>query len=105
MSTFRVYGMTEAKARQIARSLAPKNNESIEDYETRVQERFEKLMNGGKEVPLSAAFDAPQFARQFIDIARRSGRCRNLHIKYPVQVKAMRKNKPVMKTVWTTLDQ
>lgn len=62
-------------------------------------------MGGKQEVPLSASFDAPQFAKQFIDIARRSGRCRNLHIKYPVQVKAMRKNKPVMKTVWTTYEQ
>lgn len=59
MSTFRVYGMTESKARQMSRTLAPKSNESIEDYETRVQERFEKLMSGSKEVPLSASFDAP----------------------------------------------
>lgn len=105
MSTFRVYGMTEAKARQLGRALPPKNRESIEEYEERVQERIEKLMNGSQVVPLSALFDAPQFAQQFIAMAQRSGRCRDLCIKHPVRVQAIRKFKPITKTVWTTYTQ
>lgn len=100
MTTFRVYGMTESKARQLARALPPKNRESIEDYENRVQERFERLMSGGKEVPLSTAFDAPQFAKQFIDLAKRAGRYRNLHIRRPETIQVQRGKKTVSTTYW-----
>lgn len=100
MSTFRVYGMTESKARQMARALPPRNQESIEDYEKRVQERFEKLMDGSKEVPLSTAFDAPEFAQQFMALARRAGRCRNLHIRRPETIHVKRGKKMVPTTYW-----
>ncbi|MDC8443728.1 hypothetical protein JJO83_13655 [Halomonas aquamarina] len=60
MSTFRVYGMTECKARQLARaSTPPKPGDSVDEYEERVQERFEKIMDSARQVPLSTAFDAP----------------------------------------------
>ena len=72
----------------------------MDEYEERVQERFEKIMDSARQVPLSAAFDAPQYAEQFIQMAKKAGRARNLCIKYPEKVKALRKNKPVMQTVW-----
>lgn len=101
MSTFRVYGMTEHKARQMARaSVFPKSRESVEEYEERVQQRFEKIMDSARQVPLSTAFDAPQYAEQFIQMAKKAGRVSNLCIKYPAKVKVLRKNKPVMQTVW-----
>jgi len=34
-------------------------------------------------------------------MAKKAGRVSNLCIKYPAKVKVLRKNKPVMKTVWT----
>lgn len=104
--TFRVYGMTECKALQLARaSTPPKPGESVSDYEDRVQERFEKIMESKRQVPLSSSFDAPQFANQFIEIAQRSGRARGLHIRHPVKVQVMRRNKPVTQTVWTEYTQ
>jgi len=101
MSTFRVYGMTEHKAKHLARSSTPPiPRESVAEYEERVQERFKKIMGSKRSVPLSSSFDAPQFASQFMDLAKRSGRCRGLHIRHPVKVQVMRRNKPVTTTVW-----
>jgi hypothetical protein len=31
----------------------------VDEYEERVQERFEKIMDSARQVPLSTAFDAP----------------------------------------------
>ncbi|MGO3214802.1 MAG: hypothetical protein ACTIJ4_01730 [Halomonas sp.] len=101
MSSFRVYGMTECKALQLARaSTAPKSAESVSEFEDRVTERFNQIMEGKRNVPLSQPFDAPQFARQFIEMAKRSGRARDLRVMYPKKVQVMRKNKAVMQTVW-----
>lgn len=78
----------------------PKPRESVDEYEERVQERFEKIMASARQVPLSAAFDAPQYAEQFIQMAKKSGRARDLHIRYPKKVQVMKRKKPVMQTVW-----
>ena len=83
----------------------PQPGESISDYEQRVQKRFDKIMESKRQVPLSSSFDAPQFANQFIEIAQRSGRARGLHIRLPVKVQVMRRNKPVTQTVWKEYTQ
>ncbi|SES11747.1 hypothetical protein SAMN04487958_107160 [Vreelandella subterranea] len=106
MSTFRVYGMTECKAMQLARASTPPHPlESVEEFEARVQERFKKIMEGNRAVPLSSSFDAPQFANQFIEIAQRSGRARGLHIRHPVKVHVLRGKKPATRTVWKEYKQ
>ncbi|SDL78779.1 hypothetical protein SAMN05661010_02555 [Modicisalibacter muralis] len=51
-------------------------------------------------VPISAVFDAPQFAREFITLAQRTGRCRSLHIRRPVEVDVVVRGKPKKKTEW-----
>lgn len=98
---FRVYGMTESKALQLARqNTFPLSGESLADFEKRIQKRFNKTMESKRKVPLSKAFDAPQFANQFIFLAKRSGHARDLHIRHPVEVKVVKRGKPVTKTVW-----
>lgn len=72
----------------------------MDEYEERVQERFEKIMGSARQVPLSAAFDAPQYAEQFIQMAKKAGRARNLCIKYPKKVQVVKRKKAVMQTVW-----
>lgn len=72
----------------------------MDEYEERVQERFEKIMDSARQVPLSAAFDAPQYAEQFIQMAKKAGRARNLCIKYPKQVLVKKRTKTVYQTVW-----
>jgi len=106
MSTFRVYGMTECKALQLARaSTPPQAGESVSEYEERVLERFNVIMESKRKVPLSAPFDAPQYAKQFIEIAKRSGRARDLRIMFPKKVQVMKRNKPVTQTVWQEYTQ
>lgn len=101
MSTFRVYGMTECKARQLARASTPPHaRETLDEYEERVQKRFESIMNSNRQVPISAAFDAPQYAEQFIRMAKQAGRSRNLCIKYPKKVLVRKRKKSVYQTVW-----
>jgi hypothetical protein len=41
----------------------------------------EAIMAGGKVKQLSQMFDAPQYAQQFIELARRAGRSRDLRIR------------------------
>lgn len=99
--SFRVYGMTEHEARRLAqRSTPPTLADSLADWEAKVAEKAEKIMESKRNVPLSAVYDAPQFCREFIDLALRSGRCRGLHIRRPVKVEVTRRGKPVEKVVW-----
>ncbi|MFW6344722.1 MAG: hypothetical protein ACOC0M_00100 [Halomonas sp.] len=98
---FRVYGMTEHEDRRIAeRSTPPQSVDTPQQWEEVVAEKMEKLMAIKRQAPLSAIYDAPQFCEEFIVLARRSGRCRGLHIRRPVKVMAKRRGKPVETTVW-----
>ncbi len=49
--------------------------------EEAVTKYVDKLMSGEKVKQLSNMFDAPQYAQQFIDLAKRSGDCRDLRIR------------------------
>lgn len=92
MSTFAVFGMTMAWALSEARKKTPNNRPNpktggppieltLAEWMVKVERNAEHIMAGAKIRQRSPAFDAPQFARQFVDLARKSGRCRDLKIR------------------------
>ena len=92
MSTFAVFGMTLDVAKTEARKKtagtrknpkAPGGVEPIPEAEwlELVAKRTEKIMGGGTVRQLSPLFDAPQYAEQFIELARRTLRCRDMQIR------------------------
>ncbi|AUO23200.1 hypothetical protein [Pseudomonas sp. NC02] len=92
MSTFAVFGMTLDVAKTEARKKtagtrknpkAPGGVEPIPEAEwlKLVAKRTEKIMGGGTVRQLSPLFDAPQFAEQFIELARTTLRCRDMQIR------------------------
>lgn len=92
MSTFAVFGMTmalaltEAKKNTVTTRPNPRTGQppielSLEEWMIKVQRNADHIMGGAKVRQLSPVFDAPQFARQFIELARKSGRCRDLKIR------------------------
>lgn len=90
MSTFAVFGMTRAVALQDARKTTPttKRNQSSSQQLTQAEwlaeceKRADKIMAGTKVKQLSGMFDAPQFANQWIELQRKAGQCRDLHIRH-----------------------
>jgi len=98
---FRVYGMTEHEARRIAeRSTPPNSVGTPKEWDEVVAKKMEMIMESKRQAALSAIYDAPQFCEEFIAPARRSGRCRGLHVRRPVRVTVTRRGKPVETTVW-----
>lgn len=92
MSTFAVFGMTLDVAKTEARkktagtrknAKAPGGVEPIPEAEwlELVAKRTEKIMGGGTVRQLSPLFDAPQYAEQFIELARKTQRCRDMQIR------------------------
>lgn len=85
MSTFAVFGMTRAMALEIARkqtSTRHKGNDLSEtEWLALVEQVADEIMAGERVRQLSPMFDAPQYAAEFIDIAKRTERCRDLQVK------------------------
>lgn len=92
MSTFAVFGMTEAvalaEARRTTKTKKPSGKTGVPavdmspaEWEEAVQRTAEAIMAGEKVKQFSALFDSPQFAHQFIDLAKRAGACRDLKIR------------------------
>ena len=92
MSTFAVFGMTLDLANTEARKKtsgtrknlkAPGGVEPIPEAEwlAMVEKRAQKIMGGGTVRQLSPMFDAPQYAEQFIELARKTLKCRDMHIR------------------------
>lgn len=92
MSTFAVFGMTLDLANTEARKKtsgtrknlkAPGGVEPIPEAEwlALVEKRVQKIMGGGTVRQLSPMFDAPQYAEQFIELARKTLKCRDMHIR------------------------
>lgn len=89
MSTFAVFGMSENWAREEAREQTSTHQiengkrleRTIPEWEAAVEAYVAKIMAGKKCVRLSPMFDAPQYAQQFMDMARRSITCRDLRIR------------------------
>lgn len=105
MSTFAVFGMSENWAREEAKEHTPtfKNEDgkrvdlSVSEWEAEVEAQVAKIMAGNKCVRLSPMFDAPQYAQQFMDMARKSIVCRDLKIRTKaVLVDALKK--PILNT-------
>lgn len=103
MSTFAVFGMSENWAREEAKEYTPtfKNVDgkridlTVTEWQAEVEAQIAKIMAGKKCVRLSPMFDAPQYAQQFMDMARKSIVCRDLKIRTKA-VLVDAKNKPIM---------
>lgn len=103
MTTFAVFGMSENWAREEAKEHTPtfkhENGKRIDltvsEWEEEVESQIKKIMAGKKCVRLSPMFDAPQYAQQFVEMARKSIVCRDLKIRTKaVLVDAI--NKPIL---------
>lgn len=90
MSTFAVFGMTRAMALKDAQKNTPTTKGAGStivqmteaEWVEAVMRKADKVMAGSKVKQISHLFDAPQFAEQFIELQRKSGGCRDLHIRY-----------------------
>ena len=91
MSTFTVFGMTrdvalaEAKKRTKGTRKNVKAPGGVEpvplaEWQELVEKKTEQIM-GGTARQLSPLFDAPQYAEQFIELARKTIQCRDLRIR------------------------
>lgn len=90
MSTFAVFGMTRDQALAEARKTVkttrktPQGEEQLtmSEWTALCEKRADEIMCGCKIKQLSPLFDAPQFAREFIEVARRTLKSRSLQIRY-----------------------
>lgn len=86
MSTYAVFGMTKHRAVEAARkNIEPwnkveKRSMTPAEWEAAVQAEAAETMAGTRTIQLSEKFDAPQFAREFLEIAKKA-ESRSLHIK------------------------
>lgn len=92
MSTFAVFGMTAsaalADARKKTKTTKPSGKAgcppldlTLAEWEEAVQRNVDAIMASEKVKQLSVLYDTPQHAQQFIDLAKRSGACRDLKIR------------------------
>lgn len=92
MSTFAVFGMTAsaalAEAKKKTRTTRPSGkigcppvDLSPAEWDEAVKRNAEATMAGERVKQLSALFDTPQHAMQFIELAKRAGGCRDLKIR------------------------
>ncbi|WP_223538742.1 hypothetical protein [Pseudomonas sp. BF-R-12] len=103
MSTFAVFGMSENWAREEAKehtnTYKMENGKMVErtipEWELAVEAEVARIMAGKKCVRLSPMFDAPQYAQQFMEMARSSIVCRDLKIRTKA-VLVDAKNKPIL---------
>ena len=106
MSTFAVFGMTrdvalaEAKKRTKGTRKNVKAPGGVEpipltEWLELVEKKAELIMGGGTVRQLSPLFDAPQYAEQFIELARKTIQCRDLRIRAK-RVMTDANNKPII---------
>lgn len=92
MSTFAVFGMTLDVATTEARKKTSGTRKNLKvlggvepipeaEWLEMVRKRVEKIMRGGTVRQLSPMFDAPQYAEQFIELARKTLKCRDMRIR------------------------
>lgn len=92
MSTFAVFGMTRdvaiAEAKKTVKTTRPDPKRTGHNIELTVDEwlykvggRADQIMGGARVKQLSPLFDAPQYAEQFIELARKGGKCRDMRIR------------------------
>ena len=86
MSIYAVFGMSRHRAIEKARQelepwhKAEKRPMTPDEYEAAVKQHADETMAGTRTIQLSEKFDAPQFAKEFLEIAKRY-ESRSLHIK------------------------
>ncbi|WP_256584585.1 hypothetical protein [Pseudomonas sp. Irchel 3F5] len=51
-----------------------------------MEQQAAKIMAGEKVKQLSQMFDAPQYAQQFMELARKTGKCRDLRIRAKCEI-------------------
>ncbi|WP_236189348.1 hypothetical protein [Pseudomonas pharyngis] len=103
MTTFAVFGMSESWAREEAKETTSTHKmdggkrleRTIAEWEEAVEAEVERIMASKKSVRLSPMFDAPQYAQQFMEMARASLVCRDLKIRTKA-VLVDAKNKPII---------
>ena len=103
MTTFAVFGMSESWARDEAKETtsthkmegAKRVERTIAEWEEAVEAEVARIMASKKSVRLSPMFDAPQYAQQFMEMARASIVCRDLKIRTKA-VLVDAKNKPII---------
>ena len=92
MSTFAVFGMTRDVALAEAKKRTKGTRKNVEapggvepvplaEWLELVEKKTEQIMGGGTVRQLSPLFDAPQYAEQFIELARKTIQCRDLRIR------------------------
>lgn len=83
MSAFCVFGMTEPMAKTLAaRKSPPKETRGATDEEIDAwrREQVDTILKQGKARQVSGLFDAPQFCRDWIDLASRTTRVSRLKV-------------------------
>ncbi|CAK9889167.1 hypothetical protein [Pseudomonas fluorescens] len=65
------------------------------EWNLAVEQQAAKIMAGEKVKQLSQMFDAPQYAQQFMELARKTGKCRDLRIRAKCEITDA-KGKPVI---------
>lgn len=89
MSTFAVFGMTRDAALDLARRQVKTTRRTpqgevgipMTEWLALCEKRTDEIMEGTKTKQLSPLFDSPQYADDFIALARRTLKCRDMHIK------------------------
>lgn len=77
MSAFCVFGVTRSKATERAEKRIPL---SRKDRDSEVRELSERLFSTMTPVPVSGQFCAPQFAEEFVDLAKKQHGFRALKV-------------------------
>lgn len=105
MSAFCVFGVALKhcvdRARRTVSTRKDGKNLTPEEWEEAVQANAAELMDKAKAKAVSDKFDAPQSASDFIALARKDGRFRDLHIRSYQDTK--RKNKKTGKPIFKWL--
>nr|WP_319527819.1 hypothetical protein [Pseudomonas laurentiana] len=56
------------------------------EWELAVEQKAAKTMSAEKVKQPSQRFDAPQYAQQFMELARKTGKCRDLRIRAKCEI-------------------
>ena len=96
MSAFCVFGMTEQKAKEIAaKKRPPQDVKTQEAYDKFLAERGKLILTTFAPRQVTAAFDAPQFCRDWMDLAIKTTKAARLNVMVR-DVKRDKKGEPVI---------
>lgn len=112
MTAFAVYGVLFSECVSAAKKSVPatkkQGNQVIQltqsEWLDEVNKKAEVAFKRNKPKKISVLFDAPQFCKEFIQLAEK-GRARDLQIKQAIKQEVTRKGKPAIKTSWVPMAQ